>query len=53
MVKARRKRQKAPQKRSKESHTDKQKGVEHTLQKTETPTSIRTCCLSNNSSWQT
>lgn len=51
MEKAERKRQKALQK-SKESHTDKWKGAEHIFQKAEIPTSIRTCCLSNKSSWQ-
>lgn len=53
MEKAGRKRQKAPQKRSKEGHTDKWKGAEHIFQKAEIPTSIRTCCLSNMSFWQT
>lgn len=53
MEKAGRKRQKAPQKRSKESPTAKWKGAEHIFQKAEIPTSIRTCCLSNKSSWQT
>lgn len=46
--------QKAPQKSSKESHRDKcVLGVEHILQKAGTPPSIRTCCLSNKSCWQT
>lgn len=53
MEKAGRRRQKTPQKRSKKSHTHKPKGVEHILQKAETPTSIRTRCLSNKGSWQT